>query len=169
MRKPLILGLALASALAFGGVTVAAPANARHQHAGWHHGHGGHHHGMFALRKLDLTDAQKTSIRTIMKSSFASTKAQRQSLFQQRKAFESLTPDQAGYQAAADRLAQAEADATRARVEQRASVRAKIYGVLTPAQKMKLASLKAEREQRKQEWKQFRAQHRANATSSSGQ
>jgi Spy/CpxP family protein refolding chaperone len=169
MRKPLILGLALASALAFGGFAVAAaPGNAPHAHAGWHHGHGGHH-GMFALRKLDLSDAQKSSIRTIMKNSFASSKAQRQSLFQQRKAFESLTPDQAGYQTAADSLAQAEADAAKARVEQRASVRAQVYGVLTSAQKMKLASLKAEREQRMQEWKQFRAQHASSASPSPGQ
>jgi Spy/CpxP family protein refolding chaperone len=167
MRKPLILGLALASALAFGGVAAAAPGNAPHPHAGWHRGHGDH--GMFALRKLDLTDAQKSSIRTIMKNSFASTKPQRQALFQQRKAFESLTPDQAGYQAAADSLAQAEANAAKARVEQQASVRAQIYGVLTSAQKMKLASLKAEREQRMQEWKQFRAQHASGAAQSPGQ
>jgi Spy/CpxP family protein refolding chaperone len=104
-----------------------------------------------------------------MKNSFASTKPQRQALFQQRKAFESLTPDQAGYQAAADSLAQAEANAAKARVEQQASVRAQIYGVLTSAQKMKLASLKAEREQRMQEWKQFRAQHASDASQSPGQ
>ena len=168
MRKPLILGLALTSALAFGGFAVAAPGGAPHQHAGWHHGHGHGHHGMFALRKLDLSDAQKASIKQIMKSSFASSKAQRQAVFQQRKAFESLTPDQAGYQAAAARLAQVEADATKARVEQRANVQAQIYGVLTSAQKMQLASMKAQHEQRKQEWKQFRAQHRTDAAQPAG-
>jgi Spy/CpxP family protein refolding chaperone len=169
MRKTLILGLALTSALALGGFAMAAaPAGGIAPHAGWHHGHGGAH-GMFALRKLDLTDAQKASIKQIVKNSFASTKTQRQALFQQRKAFESLTPDQAGYQAAADRLAQAEADAAKARVEQQASVRAQIYGVLTSAQKMQLASLQAQREQRMQEWKEFRAQHRAETSPASGQ
>ena len=163
MRKPLILGLALTSALAFGTVAVAAPMG----HGGWHHGHG--HHGMFAMQKLNLTDAQKASIKQIMKNSFASSKAQRQAVFQQRKAFESLTPDQAGYQAAAASLAQAEADATKARVEQRANVRAQIYAVLTSAQKMQLASMKAQREQRRQEWKEFRAQHGAGAAQSSNQ
>ncbi|MDO1528591.1 Spy/CpxP family protein refolding chaperone [Fulvimonas sp. R45] len=168
MRKSLFHGLILGSALALGGVAYAASdAAAPGPHAGWHHGHG--HHGMFALRKLDLSDAQKASIKQIMQNSFASTKAQRQALREQRRAFESLTPDQAGYQAAADRLAQAEADATRARVEQQASVRAQVYGVLTSAQKMKLASLKAEREQRMQEWKQFRAQHASGASQSPGQ
>ncbi|HEU0197501.1 MAG TPA: Spy/CpxP family protein refolding chaperone [Nevskiaceae bacterium] len=165
MRKPLILGLALTSALAFGTVAIAAPMG----HGGWHHGHGHGHHGMFALHKLNLSDAQKASIKQIIKTSFASSKAQRQAVFQQRKAFESLTPDQAGYQAAAANLAQAEADATKARVEQRANVRAQIYGVLTSAQKMQLASMKAQREQRRQEWKAFQAQHRDQSTSTSNQ
>lgn len=167
MRKSLFLGLALSSALALGGVAMAAPQGGfgGGPHAGWHHGPGGH--GMFDLHKLDLSAAQKASIKQIFKHSFAANKDQRKALFQQRKAFESLTPDQAGYQAAADSLAQAEANATRARVEQMASVRAQIYGVLTPAQKMQLASIKAKREQRMQEWKEFQAEHRG--SSSSGQ
>ena len=65
--------------------------------------------------------------------------------------------------------AQAEADATKVRVEQRANVRAQIYGVLTSAQKMQLASMKAQREQRRQEWKAFQAQHRDQSTSTSNQ
>lgn len=164
MRKPLILGLALASAMALGTAAVAAPMG----HGSWHHGGHGHH-GMAALHKLNLSDTQKASIKQIMKNSFAASKTQRQAVFQQRKAFESLTPDQAGYQAAADHLAQAEADATRARVEQRAKVRAQVYAVLSPAQKMQLASMKAQREQRRQEWKQFRAEHAAGNSQTSGQ
>jgi Spy/CpxP family protein refolding chaperone len=168
MRKSLFLGLALSSALAFGGIAMAAPQGGfGGPHGGWHHGHGAH--GMFALNKLDLTDAQKTSIKQIVKNSFAATKDQRKALFQQRKAFESLTPDQAGYQAAADSLAQAEANAAKARVEQQASVRAQIYAVLTSSQKMQLASIKAKREQRMQEWKQFRAEHANDASAESGQ
>lgn len=165
MRKPLILGLALTSALALGTIAVAAPMG----HDGWRHGHGHGHHGMFAMHKLNLSDAQKASIKRIVKNSFASSRAQRQAVFQQRKAFESLTPDQAGYQAAAASLAQAEADATKARVEQRANVRAQIYALLTSAQKMQLASMKAQREQRRQEWKEFQAQHRDPSTSTSNQ
>lgn len=164
MRKSLILGLALASALALGTAAVAAPMG----HGAWHHGGHGHH-GMAALHKLNLSDTQKASIRQIMKDGFAASKAQRQAVFQQRKAFESLTPDQAGYQAAADHLAQAEADATRTRVQQRARMRAQVYAVLSPAQKMQLASIKAQREQRRQEWKQFRAQHASGAPQSPGQ
>ncbi|WP_329743028.1 Spy/CpxP family protein refolding chaperone [Dyella sp. A6] len=166
MRKSLFLGLALSSALALGGIAMAAPqSDFGGPHGSWHHQHGPHGgHAMFALKKLNLSNSQKTSIRQIIKSSFATGKDQRKALFQQRKAFQSLTPDQSGYQAAADSLAQAEANAARARVEQQASVRAKIYAVLTPAQKMQLASMKAKREQRMQEWKEFRAEHAKDAT-----
>jgi Spy/CpxP family protein refolding chaperone len=77
-----------------------------------------------------------------------------------------MTPDQVGYQAAAARLAQAEGDATRVRVQQKASVRAQIYALLTPAQKAKMATLKAEKQARREQWKQFRAEHPAPSPSS---
>jgi Spy/CpxP family protein refolding chaperone len=105
-----------------------------------------------------------------VKNSFAANKAQRDSLRQQRQAFEAMTPDQVGYQAAAARLAQAEAAATQNRVQQQAQLKAQIYALLTPQQKAQWATLKQEREQRRQQWEQFRAQQKAAASStSSGQ
>ena len=167
MRKTILLGLTLASAVALSTFAVAAPAGG--DHGGWHgHGHG--HGGQFmALQKLNLTDAQRASIKQIFTTSFAQGKTQRTALHQQRAAFESMTPDQVGYTAAASQLASAEATATQARVQQQANVRAQVYAVLTAPQKAQLATMKTQREARMQEWKQFRAQHASGAASSSTQ
>lgn len=159
MRKTTTLGLILASAIAVTTVAVAAPG------AGdWHgHGHGGHGQ-MMALNKLNLTDAQRASVKQIIQTSFAQNKTQRQALQQQRSAFEAMTPGQVGYQAAAASLAQAEGAATVQRVQQRANIRAQIYAVLTTSQQAQLATLKAQQQARKQQWQQFKAQNPAPST-----
>jgi P pilus assembly/Cpx signaling pathway, periplasmic inhibitor/zinc-resistance associated protein len=163
MRKNLILGLALSSALAIGSFAVAAQGAPGHG-GGWDH-YGGHH-GMMELGKLNLSDAQKASIKQIMQSSFEQNKSQRQALRQQRQAFEAMNPTDPGYQAAAASLAQAEGAATTARVQQMANVRAQVYNVLTPAQQSQLASMKAQQQARKQQWQEFKAQHPASGSSS---
>lgn len=167
MRKNITLGLILGSTLALATLAVAAPIG---QDGGMHQGRHSHGHGHdMAFSKLDLTDAQRASIKQIMHASFAQNKSQWTALRQQRSAFESMTPDQVGYQAAAARLAQAEADATRVRVQQKATVRAQVYALLTPAQKAKMATLKTERQARREQWKQFRAEHPAASSTSSAQ
>jgi periplasmic protein CpxP/Spy len=165
MRKNITLGLILGSTLALATVAMAAPVG---QDAGMHHDRHGHGHDM-AFRKLDLTDAQRASIKQIMHASFAQNKTQWTALRQQRSAFESMTPDQVGYQAAAARLAQAEGDATRVRVQQKATVRAQIYALLTPTQKAKMATMNTERQARREQWKQFRAEHPAASSTSAAQ
>lgn len=161
MRKNITLGLILTSAMALTMLAIAAPAG---QDAGMGHGHHSHRHGQdMGFKKLNLTDAQRASIKQIVHSSFAQNKTQWQALRQQRSAFESMTPDQVGYQAATASLAQAEADAMRVRVQQKATVRAQIYAVLTPAQKAQLASMKQEKQARRQQWQQFKAQHPASS------
>ncbi|WP_158884034.1 Spy/CpxP family protein refolding chaperone [Rhodanobacter sp. L36] len=160
MRKTLLLGLTLASAVALSTFAVAGPAGGE---GGWHGGHG-HHGGQFmALKKLDLTDAQRASIKQIVQASFAQNKTQRTALRQQRSAFESMTPDQVGYTATASRLAQAEGAATQVRVQQQATIRAQIYAVLTAPQKAQLATMKAQQDARRQQWQQLRAQQKAAA------
>ncbi len=159
MRKTILLGLTLASAVTLSTFAVAAPPGGSGGPGGWHgqgHGHGGQ---FMELKKLNLTDAQRASIKQIVKASFEQNKTQRTALRQQRSAFESMTPDQVGYTSAASSLAQAEGAATQARVQQQANVRAQIYAVLTAPQKAQLATFKAQRESRMQEWKQFKAQH----------
>lgn len=154
MRKSLFLGLALASAMTLGTAAFAAGQDGGPR--GGHHG--GHGFGM-AMQKLNLTEAQKTSIHNLVKTSFSQNKPQRDALRQQRQAFEAMTPDQVGYQAAAAQLAQAEAAATQNRVQQQAQLKAQIYALLTPQQKAQWATLKQEREQRRQQWEQFKAEH----------
>ncbi|MGC1549505.1 MAG: Spy/CpxP family protein refolding chaperone [Rhodanobacter sp.] len=162
MRKSITLSLVLASAMALTSLAVVAQDGG--PHGGWHHGHGGQ--GM-EFSKLNLTDAQRASIKQIMQSSFGQNKTQRQALQQQRQAFEAMTPDQAGYQAAATSLGQAEATALQARVQQRATVQTQIYAVLTATQKMQLATIKAQQQARKQQWEQFKAQNPVSNSSSS--
>jgi periplasmic protein CpxP/Spy len=165
MRKNITLGLILSSAMALTTLAVAAPAG---QADGMHQGRFSHRHGHdMGFEKLNLTDAQRASIKQIMQSSFAQNKTQWQALRQQRSAFESMTPDQVGYQAAAASLAQAEADATRVRVQQKATVRAQIYALLTSTQKAQLASMKQEKQARRQQWQQFKEQHPASASTTS--
>lgn len=163
MRKTTSLGFILASALALTGAAYAAG-----DHGGGRfgdHGHRGHHGMHEAFAKLNLTDAQKASIKQITQASREQNKGQWQALRTQREAFEQMTPDQVGYQAAAARLAQAEGQATQTRIEQRAKVKAQVYAVLTPAQKAQLATMRSEREARREQWKEFRKNHPAPATS----
>ncbi|MGH8336639.1 MAG: Spy/CpxP family protein refolding chaperone [Gammaproteobacteria bacterium] len=153
MHKRPILGLALAFALAMGTVAVAAPVGA----GGWHGDHG--HGQMMMLGKLNLSDAQRASIKQIVSSSREQNKPARQALRQQRAAFEAMTPNHAGYEAATVLLAQAEGHATQERVEQMANLRAQIYAVLTPAQQAQMATLKAQAQARRQQWQAFKAQN----------
>lgn len=172
MRKILPLSILLTAALGCSALVFAAPQDGTPtagQHAGWQHGgHRGHHGAFMALKKLNLTDDQKAQVKQIFKQSFSQLKPQMQAVHQQRAAFEALTPDAAGYQQAAASLAQAEAAMTQARVTQGAATRAQIYNILTSEQKSQLATMRAERQQRMQQWKQQHAQQ-ANGSTQSAQ
>jgi periplasmic protein CpxP/Spy len=162
MRKNISLALVLASAVALAPFAIASA-----QDGGPHGGFHGHGHGAFeAYSQLNLSDAQKANIKQIMQNAFSQGKSQRQALHQQREAFEQMAPNASGYQAAATALAQAEGAATTARVQQRAAIRAQVYAILTPAQQAQLATIKAQREARHQQWEQFKASHPASGTSS---
>jgi periplasmic protein CpxP/Spy len=152
-KKSTFLGLALVSALAVGGASVAGIANAD----GWHGQHGGSQ--MMMLHNINLSDAQRASIKQIMSSSREQGKALRQALRQQRDAFEAMTPNAVGYQAAAASLAKAEGQATQERVLRMANLRAQIYAVLTPAQQSQVAALVAQAQARRRQWQQFKQQH----------
>src|SRR5579859_5523347 len=116
MRKNISLALVLASAVALAPFAIASAQDGGPQ--GGFHGHRGH--GAFeAYSKLNLTDAQKASIKQIMQTARSQGKTQRDTLRQQREAFEQMAPNASGYQAAATALAQAEGAATTARVQQR--------------------------------------------------
>ncbi len=171
MRKSLISSSLLAAALAcspFAFAATTAPATSASTGAAaksghhWHH-HRMHHrmhrhgHGMYAFKKLDLTEAQRSSIHQWMRQDFKQARAGRQALRQKREALGKATPGSAEYQNAANALATAAADAARARVLQRADRNARIYNLLTPAQRTKLADLRAQRRARMEKW---RASHK---------
>ena len=169
MRKHTLLGLALASALAIGTTAaIAAPGAGGPDSSGhgWH-GHEGRHGDsqMMMLHKLNLSDAQKASIKQIVGTNREQNKAPREALRKQRAAFESMTPNQVGYQAAATNLAQAEGQATQVRVQQQANMRAQIYALLTPQQQAQAATFTAQEQARRAQWKQFKEQNPAPASS----
>jgi periplasmic protein CpxP/Spy len=163
MRKPIRMTILLAamvgiSSLAFAGSgdpPVAdqggPPARGMHARHRWM--------GDRGYARLDLTDAQRSQIRELTRGSFDQAKPLMEALKQKRQAFESAEPGSPGYLAAASDLAQAEADAARARVTREADLRAKIYGILTQAQRAQLADLRARHQARIQQWKAFQAEH----------
>lgn len=124
--------------------TAEAPAaEARAEHGGKHHrgGHHGRHHGgpfMRQLKSLDLSDAQRSSIRTAMKASFESGKGQHETMRSLHRAVMTATPGSAGYSALVNQLADAEANAARDRVQKAATLKGEIYAMLTDAQKAEL-------------------------------
>ena len=155
MRKTL---LSMVAAAAISGSTLALAAAAG---AGMDHGRHDHHgmSTMHELHKLNLSDAQRAQIKQLTKQNFEQLKPQMQAVRQQRKTFESMDPTASGYQAAANTLAQAEANMARARVLQRASLRTQVYNLLTPAQRSQLVAMREQRQARMQQWKEFKAQH----------
>lgn len=154
MRKTPLVAAVLAAAL---GCTPLAFAQSS-GHA-WH-GHHGMAMGGHMYSKLNLSDAQHAQIRQLTQQSRAQAKPQMQALRQARQAFAAATPGTAAYQTAASNMAEAEADAARARATRHADLRAQIYGLLTPAQRTQMASLQAQRQARRQQWK---ASHPRNA------
>jgi Spy/CpxP family protein refolding chaperone len=131
---------------------------------------------MHELGKLNLSDAQKDSIKQFAKQGFGQLKPQMEAVRQQRKAFESMDPTSSGYRTATSNLAKAEADFASARVMQRAALRAQVYNLLTPEQRSQLATMRAQREvrmqQRKarmQQWKEFKAEHPLPSSAASAQ
>lgn len=97
------------------------------------------------FQQLNLTDSQKSSVRKLMRESFAKARPELQALQEKRMAFNQATPGSANYRAMANDLAQAQASAAHAEVLREADLRTKIYELLTPAQRQQLASIQAQR------------------------
>ncbi len=111
---------------------------------GHHRGGGKHHRGghggpfMHELKSLDLSEAQRTSIRTAMKASFESGKSQHEAMRSLHRSMMTATPGSAGYSALVNQLADAEANAARDRVQKMAALKGEVYAMLTDAQKTQL-------------------------------
>lgn len=156
-RTGIALSVALLAAapLAFGQTPPAASADAGHaMHRMGPDGQRGDHHEMNMFQRLDLTEAQRTSLRQMIRESFQQSRPAMMALRQQRMAFNQATPGSADYQTLANNLAQAESTAAHDEVLRQAALRTRMYDVLTPAQKTKLAQLRAERRARVEKWQQ---------------
>lgn len=145
-----------------GAAPTAPPAPGSMQHFAHHAGaYWRGHRSMALFRQLDLTQAQRASIRDFAKAGFQQAHPEMLALRQKRAAFESAVPGTAAYQAASNDLAHAEANAALARALRRSDLRSRIYQLLTPAQRAQLATLQAQRQERR-DW---RRSHRQPMTS----
>lgn len=108
---------------------------------------GGHRHGHmgFMARELNLTDAQKTQIKTIMQSQRTTTRPLMLQMVQNRAAMLAATANGAFDQAKVQALATQQSQLMAQMIVQKASVRSQIYNqVLTPEQKTKAEQLRQE-------------------------
>lgn len=139
MNKALIASAALALTAVFSAAAVHAdPAVAPTAAAapGWHHGH--HSPLLGALRQLDLSDAQKASIRQIFESHRASAKAEYAGYRAQHRAFAALDPAAPDYQQQVNGYSDQAAAAARQRTQEQAQLKSAVIAVLTPEQKAQL-------------------------------
>ncbi|HEX7340186.1 MAG TPA: Spy/CpxP family protein refolding chaperone [Rhodanobacteraceae bacterium] len=182
MRNEIISAAVLAVALACSPLAIAATTQTtsttttqtsqtshhwnHHSHRGMHHWRHGHHDRM-PLRQLDLTKAQRTAIHQLYKRDAKASHADFVRMRQDHRALAAATPGTMAYSNATKALASSAAAAASARVERQATLWANVYQQLTPAQRTKLASIKAQRKARMEKWRQ--SHHRAHtmATASS--
>jgi protein CpxP len=133
-----VAGLSIASAQTT--TTTTTPPATPSGHHGWHHHRGPWH----LLSKLDLSDAQKAQIKSIMTAA----KPEMQSLHQQMRTnmqkLEQTQPSDANYSTIASQVSQTHGSLSAQMMTQRANVRAQIFKVLTPAQQTQLATLRAQ-------------------------
>lgn len=113
------------------------------------------HHGMHRppmpplmheLHQLGLTESQKQTIRGFFEAGRETMHTQMDAIRKARREFDAAQPGTSDFATAQVNLEQAEVDGAHARVKHEAELRTEIYGVLTDAQKTKLASLIAQRQ-----------------------
>jgi periplasmic protein CpxP/Spy len=151
IRKLLAGSLLAAGALATAGasISIATAADAAAAttppaggHGGWHHHRHGHGHWM--LSKLNLTDAQKAQVKTIMTAAGPQMKSIHQQMHANSMKLSQTAPNDPNYAGTVSEVSQANASLHAQMITQREQVRASVFKVLTPAQQQQLAALKAE-------------------------
>lgn len=109
------------------------------------------------LDELGLTATQRTSVQQLIQQNLDQARPQIQALRQKEVAFDQATPGTSQFQAAVNDLAQAESTAAHDQVLRQADLRTKVYNLLTSEQRTKLATLRAQAEQRMQQQRQQQA------------
>jgi Spy/CpxP family protein refolding chaperone len=116
---------------------------------GGHHGWGGHGgpHGWgpaHLYRKLGLTADQQASVKSIMQAARPGFESLHQQMRANDAKLRATTPDDPNYASIASEVGQTRGTLTTQLAAQEADLRAKLYAVLTPAQKTQLATLEAQ-------------------------
>jgi len=142
MRKLVVVGSVLALLLC----GVAMIANAQGPEGGPHKAWGGPGHGMGTmLRELNLTDAQKEQVRTIMKANHASMKTVMQQMEQNRAALLAATANGAYDAAKIQALANQQAQLHAAMIVNHEAIQHQIYTtVLSSEQQAKAEQLRTD-------------------------
>ena len=134
---------------------------------GMHRGFGGRgmgrHRGRMMgrmFRQLDLTDAQKEKIQTIMKSSREDSKAIRKQMRTNRMELHKLSENGNFNESKVKKIAKKQGNLHAKMIVQKQKSKAQIHAVLTPAQKAKAAEMKAnfkkKMKERKAKWTEKR-------------
>jgi Spy/CpxP family protein refolding chaperone len=113
-------------------------------HPAWHGHHGPDGWGPAHLyRKLGLTAEQQASVKAIMEAARPGFQSLRQQMHENDAKLRATTPDDPNYASIASEVGQTRGTLTTQLAAQEADLNAKLYAVLTPAQKTQLATLKA--------------------------
>jgi hypothetical protein len=112
---------------------------------------------MRELRQLDLSEAQKQTLRSYAKQEMQNLKPQMQALFRARLAFLTAQPGSSDFATAQADLSRAASAAAQARIQAEADFITKAYGVLSDAQKAQFAQLQEQHKARAQRWLQAQA------------
>jgi periplasmic protein CpxP/Spy len=110
---------------------------------GWHHHHR-HGSGHWMMSKLNLTDAQKAQVKSIMTAAGPQMKSIHQQMQANSMKLSQMAPTGGAYTATVQEVSQANATLHAQMITQREQIRASVYKVLTPAQQQQLATMKTE-------------------------
>jgi Spy/CpxP family protein refolding chaperone len=133
-----------------------------HRHHGWRH-HGWRHHGhergehgrgpMMMFGRLGLSDAQRESMKSIMTANRTALENMHQQSQANSLKLRQAKPDDPHYASIVASVSQANGSLLTQQITLEANTRAKIYGVLTPAQKKQLADSEAKMQEHMKEMK----------------
>jgi periplasmic protein CpxP/Spy len=130
---------------------------------GWHHHHR-HGSGHWMMSKLNLTDAQKAQVKSIMTAAGPQMKSIHQQMRANSMKLSQMAPTGGAYTATVQEVSQANATLHAQMITQREQIRASVYKVLTPAQQQQLATMKAEMQAKMQARQQAWAASHAQGT-----
>jgi periplasmic protein CpxP/Spy len=146
--KKLIQTLVLSTALLGTATAYAGDRDGYHRGEGDHQGHGkgGKHHLHHLVKKLDLTEAQKSAIEEIHKAHRKGGAESHKRPFT--RDVSQLDPTLPDYQEQVAAIAKEQAAKLEQAIIERAQVHAKIYEVLTPEQRVQLQEMKNKRREK---------------------